>query len=201
MRGYLHHRRPAPQKRSAEVIAAEKAEKDRQSKTCQICGRSIFAETGTIAHHGYERPFEGWQTASCNGAKRLPFEVSCEALKDHMAHFDAFTADIEAGLAEVVAERAPAIFSYKVGIYRHDKRQVTIELTRESFDAIKAEHAKEMRQHSVYDFDSAKQRHIDRIERDLSQRRLYSVQQHQRLDGWKQTHQRGPEGGPVWVAA
>lgn len=44
---------------------------------CQICARDIKANTGLIAHHGYQRPqYQGWQTASCDGAKQLPYEVS-----------------------------------------------------------------------------------------------------------------------------
>ena len=48
--------------------------------TCQICGRQIKSNTGVIAHHGYKRPGGGWQTASCNGARGLPYEVSCDLL-------------------------------------------------------------------------------------------------------------------------
>ena len=45
--------------------------------TCQICGRAILAKTGLIAHHGYQRPDgRGYQTASCPGARELPYEVS-----------------------------------------------------------------------------------------------------------------------------
>lgn len=43
---------------------------------CQICARDIKANTGTIAHHGYQRPGNGWQTSSCLGAKYLPYEES-----------------------------------------------------------------------------------------------------------------------------
>ena len=44
---------------------------------CQICARDIKANTGLIAHHGYQRPqYQGWQTASCDGARQLPYEVS-----------------------------------------------------------------------------------------------------------------------------
>lgn len=43
---------------------------------CQICARDIKANTGLIAHHGYQRPGNGWQTASCMGAKALPYEQS-----------------------------------------------------------------------------------------------------------------------------
>jgi len=43
---------------------------------CQICGREIKANTGVIAHHGYERPGDGWQTSSCLGARYKPYEES-----------------------------------------------------------------------------------------------------------------------------
>lgn len=44
--------------------------------TCQICGRAIQANTGIIAHHGYQRPYDGFQTSSCEGARFLPYEES-----------------------------------------------------------------------------------------------------------------------------
>lgn len=52
------------------------------AKTCQICERLIHAATGVIAHHGYERPshIPHYQTASCLGARELPFEVSRDVL-------------------------------------------------------------------------------------------------------------------------
>lgn len=49
--------------------------------TCQICGRTIKVNnTGLIAHHGYQLPSNGWQTASCRGARRQPYELGCDAL-------------------------------------------------------------------------------------------------------------------------
>jgi hypothetical protein len=44
--------------------------------TCQICEREIKHKKGLIAHHGYKRPGQGWQTDSCAGAKNLPYEKS-----------------------------------------------------------------------------------------------------------------------------
>jgi hypothetical protein len=55
-----------------------------ETKTCQICGRGIKMVRGHIAHHGYQRPGEGWQTASCYGARALPFEVSCDLLRGYV---------------------------------------------------------------------------------------------------------------------
>lgn len=50
------------------------------SCTCQICGREIKANSGVIAHHGYRRPGQGWQTRSCMGARYKSYEVACDAL-------------------------------------------------------------------------------------------------------------------------
>ena len=50
---------------------------------CQICGREIkINHFGKICHHGYQRTGQGWQTASCLGALYLPYEKSCERLKE-----------------------------------------------------------------------------------------------------------------------
>lgn len=71
--------RAAKAKRSAFLAAAREAKRAVQ-RTCQICARPIFAETGLIAHHGYTRPGGGWQTPSCEGARELPFEKSRDVL-------------------------------------------------------------------------------------------------------------------------
>lgn len=49
-------------------------------KTCPCCFRMIAVVRGTMAHHGYERPGTGWQTASCPGIRFKPLEVSSEGL-------------------------------------------------------------------------------------------------------------------------
>jgi hypothetical protein len=56
----------------------------RSNATCQICERQIEAAHGLIAHHGYERPNlgSGIQTASCFGARRMPWQIDREALAD-----------------------------------------------------------------------------------------------------------------------
>ena len=52
----------------------------KRKNTCQICGRPVKAKSGVIAHHGYKRPSNGWQTASCMGARHLPYEESCDVI-------------------------------------------------------------------------------------------------------------------------
>lgn len=48
--------------------------------TCQICARTIKDSKGVIAHHGYERPGNGWQTSSCMGARYPAYEQSCDRI-------------------------------------------------------------------------------------------------------------------------
>lgn len=71
--------------------------------TCQICGRSIKANTGVIAHHGYQRPGDGWQTASCMGARFRLYEVACDALPPAIESCASYVANQEAGLADWIA--------------------------------------------------------------------------------------------------
>lgn len=74
-------------------LTAEETEHNRKAKeareaaamTCQCCGRKHLANRGWIAHHAYQRPGDGWQTASCMGAKALPFEVDCTKLGELIA--------------------------------------------------------------------------------------------------------------------
>jgi hypothetical protein len=72
--------------------------------TCQICGRAIKANTGTIAHHGFKRPGPGWQTASCYGTHFRPYEVACDAIPHEIDRLGAYLAQTEAALAKHLAE-------------------------------------------------------------------------------------------------
>ena len=80
---------------------------------CQCCGRAILANLGTIAHHGYERPGHGWQTSSCMGAKRLPFEVDRAALGEMIGFLrDRLARNVE-HRAAIKAEKKPIVFEYE----------------------------------------------------------------------------------------
>lgn len=55
---------------------------DQERGTCSCCFRSIaVVPTGKMAHHGYERPGDGYQTSSCSGVRFKPLEVSTEGLE------------------------------------------------------------------------------------------------------------------------
>lgn len=50
-------------------------------KTCPCCFRQIAVVSGSMAHHGYQRPGYGSQTASCAGIRFRPLEESSEGLE------------------------------------------------------------------------------------------------------------------------
>lgn len=95
--------RRADRERNAAANAAKRAERLAAVRSCQICGRAILANTGVIAHHGYTRPGEGWQTASCMGARFRPYEVACDALPPAIADCSRYIAQQQAGLADWIA--------------------------------------------------------------------------------------------------
>lgn len=72
--------------------------------TCQICGRPIKSASGLIAHHGYKRPGDGWQTRSCAGARHLPYEVSRDYIPVVMSGVREWLKDTENKLTEHIAK-------------------------------------------------------------------------------------------------
>jgi hypothetical protein len=97
----------APVVKAPPTRTAKQQADDARRRTCQICARPIYAEVGVIAHHGYERPGMGWQTASCPGARELPFEVSRDALVAHIARQRAWLAGLIKGRNQVVRDFGP----------------------------------------------------------------------------------------------
>lgn len=71
---------PRNESAPASVEVETEVELEPEHTTCQICARPIKAKTGKIAHHGYQRPGNGWQTSSCRGARHLPYEKSCDLI-------------------------------------------------------------------------------------------------------------------------
>jgi hypothetical protein len=79
---------------------------------CQICARAIKTVRGwrsgelddLISHHGYRRPHQqGWQTASCFGARYRPYEVACDALPEAIKSCEAYLARREEWLRDWLA--------------------------------------------------------------------------------------------------
>ena len=66
-----------------ERLARVQAENPNKTiRTCACCARGIAVTPHLLmAHHGYERPAEGYQTTSCMGVSYLPLEVSSSGLQ------------------------------------------------------------------------------------------------------------------------
>lgn len=126
----------------AREIAEEKAKHAIQSKTCQICGRPIFAEVGLIAHHGYERPAgAGWQTESCFGARALPYEADREQLGVWIVSCREAERRAAAYLEKVKKEKVKFIVEWSGEPYdyvRCEWPKRSVEVTRATFAAVAA---------------------------------------------------------------
>lgn len=169
-----------PVPKTAEQIAREAAQ-----MTCQCCGGLFLANLGTMAHHGYRRPGDGWQTASCSGAKELPFEVSREALGALIEYRKDWLKDAVFVRNEIEAERIP------VTVHHRDETapseylaRKSVNVTRETFAAVNAE-----RSLDLHDFDTVKVDDIRHRDGQINATVAEIRAQQARYDGWKQTHQ------------
>lgn len=67
--------------RAPNTAPAKPENPNKVVKTCPVCFRPIAVLREKMAHHGYQRPGQGWQTASCPGIRFRPLEVSSEGLE------------------------------------------------------------------------------------------------------------------------
>jgi len=115
---------------------------------CQICSRKILANTGVIAHHGYERPDgRGYQTNSCGGARELPYEASKTVLDKEIVYATLHRDGLQKALDDLHAEAHELGTSYfpkdapkdRYGRYKEEGR-VSVTFTRATFADVKAAH-------------------------------------------------------------
>lgn len=99
--------------RAPSTGPAKPVNPNKDVKTCACCFRPIAVVSGTMAHHGYKRPGNGWQTNSCPGIRFKPLELSPDGLK-YMS--EAHASSIESKNHEL--EQAPSIQSFKKQIHR-----------------------------------------------------------------------------------
>lgn len=85
--------------RAPSTAPAKPENPNKVVKTCPVCFRSIAVQRGTMAHHGYQRPGQGWQTASCPGIRFKPLEVSNEGLVWLIAALRERMANLKSALA------------------------------------------------------------------------------------------------------
>lgn len=182
-----------PEPKTPKQVAREAAQ-----MTCQCCGGLFLANTGLMAHHGYRRPGDGWQTASCSGAKELPFEVSRDKLGAMIDRLKDWLSDAVYVRGEVEAERIKVALTYtdktSPGMRYGDRPKKTVHLDRESFDAVRqkveAEQGDETFSRYGWDgFDKVKAADIRVRDYQIHATREEIAALQARYDGWKQTHQ------------
>jgi hypothetical protein len=108
-----------------------------RKSTCQVCGRAIKlvlmrqcrggvpfgVMQHVIAHHGYQRPGDGWQTASCMGARRLPYEVAHDALDEAIVACNGFIETTKKNLARWLKSPPDTLTQPPRDIYDRSERK------------------------------------------------------------------------------
>lgn len=156
--------RPTPEQtaHNAKVKAARAA----AAMTCQCCPGKILANTGVIAHHGYQRPGSGTQTSSCYGARHLPFEVDRSALGEVIEGLKNSIKHARAVRREIVAEANPILHMFTYYNQPRDawgnRPTYCLQFTRENFEQQKADNADAIRRVCFFTtFDELKKNRLD----------------------------------------
>lgn len=172
-----------------------------QTMHCQCCGRAIHAALGKIAHHGYTRPGYGWQTASCFGAKRLPWEADRSAVMDLINWLKETLVRSEYARCAVSDEIEPVTLWYYGPYDRNTCKSpyISIDITRATLDQLRTDvplaFARLYGDDDTFEAMKAK----DLADRDSKIKRLkLDIKEFTaRYNGWTQTHK---WEGKRWVA-
>lgn len=164
---------------------------------CQCCARPILAKGGLIAHHGYERPGTGWQTSSCPGARKDPWEVSRDALGRMIEGLKNSTEAMRKARDEVRTELAPVTHCYIVYGRDCSRTTKTLTFTRETFDEVIRNSDYRMGYYGDdATFDGFKKRDVQNRNGRYRMQMEFLAECVVRYEGWKQTHKRD---GDLWV--
>jgi hypothetical protein len=169
---------------------AIKANDDGERMHCQCCGRAILAKLGTIAHHGYQRPDYGWQTASCMGAKELPFAVDRSALGRMIVALQDMEKRWQAVRDQIAAEILPVKRSWKSG-WGPKAEQKSFDFTREHFLSPEAQKAlRDMGRYEL-EFDA-----LLKVDLAFEDSKLRSLASDCTTNGSRRTNGRATNGSP-----
>lgn len=92
--------------------------------TCQVCGRPIKMVRSVIAHHGYQRPhLQGWQSASCLGAKFPPYELSRDRINEVIGMMSNQLVSVQESLGKHIGSPPETIHYYPRG-WPHSKKEI-----------------------------------------------------------------------------
>jgi hypothetical protein len=188
MRMYGRREKLSPEQTAANAKA--RYDRAKATMTCQCCAKSYLANTGVMAHHGYQRPGGGWQTASCSGARELPFEVSRDALGRLIVGLNNWKANAVSNRTNIEKETAPVVLTISDRSKPRDRfgryPSKHIDVTRANFAALSEEYSFYRLGH--YDFDHVKERDLAHRDREIKAVTEEIAAQRARFYGWTQTH-------------
>jgi len=157
--------------------------------TCQCCAGKYLANTGKMAHHGYQRPGNGWQTASCIGARELPFEVSRDRLGELIVNLEAQAVRMIEFRNEIATEATPIHRTFedrskpKAIVYPYKCPTVSFDITRDNYADIALKH-------QLYDdFDGFLAKELRTLNYQIKSIQDYIIECKARYAGWSQTHE------------
>lgn len=142
---------------------------------CQVCEREIKSSLGRIAHHGYQRPGDGWQTDSCMGALELAFERGHDALDRFIESLASQLAALKRGREKHDAERLPIPnpdYTYWLSRHGRNWRGALVEAPPAN---IEPGHAK---------YESLRRSHLQRMDNEIDSTEQYLAYQRARRAGW-----------------
>lgn len=160
--------------------------------TCQICARPVKAPYGRIAHHGYRRPGDGYQSSSCPGALFPPYEQSCAWLRTYIES----TRQKIAQLHERVAcheQHPPEELLYSDAAFFERRQRGGLGAMHRvarpaGFSVEEAERFAATSQHTLYAnrnrYETVWLRVRDRLRRQIKQQSDYLAQLEKRLAAW-----------------
>lgn len=155
--------------------------------TCQCCDRQVKAMRGLIAHHGFTRPTEHWQTASCFGARRLPWEVSRKRLGELIAWLEREVRQLEDQLALVLVNKelqVPVQIRQRKGHMIWDTTNLVV--TSKNFEALRKEWEREFVSRRFHKWSDVIAGHKTRLVRKLEQIESELAALRKRHAGWKE---------------
>lgn len=201
-RGEAYKAAEAWRTENAAKNKAKKAAKESAHMTCQCCGKGHLANTGKLAHHGYTRPGWGWQTASCIGAREMPFEVARDRLGQHIVNMTEQKARMIANRDGIELETIGFEVNYQGSEKDRKGRRidVRVEVTRETWDAVKTQHDPLFSRYGRNrSFDEMKESELDGCNRQIKSISEYIEFQQARYDGWKPTHSGFDKATETWI--
>lgn len=148
--------------------------------TCQICARDIKATTGVIAHHGYQRPGNGYQSSSCLGARQLPYEVSRDFIPEAIGQYQVWL-DHQLSRIDELSNNPPATITR----FARSSFEKNEELGRpEGFDA-KVNIAGDVPYHLITPYHSEHRRQVREAGQNAEHLRQDIQWLQQRYENWK----------------